>query len=168
MDNGLAKTQLISKGLIIIFMIGAIIFSVAYMGQRWSKIRDIRRQGDAQAIIKALDYYYSQYGVYPDITDDDGDGWDRSNDTKEGGANFLEPLVVAGYLTAIPFDPRNDQLYYYQYKKFEAGEYACEKPFYVFQVVRFETDEIKHGYGSCPNLDWTKIAPQGFTAMALE
>ncbi|MFW0837666.1 MAG: hypothetical protein ACKKL5_01570 [Candidatus Komeilibacteria bacterium] len=168
MEKNLATSQIISKILIILFMIVTVIFGAGYMSKRWSSIRDIRRQADAQAIVKALDYYYLQNGSYPAVVDDDSDGWDYSNDTSQGGANFLSSLVSAGYLKAVPFDPKNDEVYYYRYKKFDAGEYGCAKPFYVFQVVRFEGDNVSHGNGSCPNLDWTKLAPNGYTALEQE
>ncbi|OIO46509.1 MAG: hypothetical protein AUJ28_02410 [Parcubacteria group bacterium CG1_02_37_51] len=168
MENSIGTGQVFSKILIVGFMIMAVIFGAIYMNKRWSKIRDIRRQGDAQAIVKALNYYYSQYGYYPDATDDDEGGWDYSNDTEQGGANFMDTLVKAGYLVAVPFDPKNDDIYYYRYKKFASDEYDCAKPFYVFQVARFETEDLQIGYGSCPNIDWTKIAPNGYTAMEIE
>jgi hypothetical protein len=168
MESSVSAGQILSKVLIVGFMVVAVVFGSFYMNKRWSKIRDIRRQGDAQAIIKALSYYYSQYGFYPDAGDNDENGWDYSNDTEQGGANFMSSLVSAGYLAAVPFDPKNDDIYYYRYKKFESDEYDCAKPFYVFQVARFETDNSKIGYGSCPNIDWTKIAPNGYTVMELE
>ncbi|MFW0862458.1 MAG: hypothetical protein ACKKL6_02625 [Candidatus Komeilibacteria bacterium] len=166
MGENLGNSQTISKILMVVVMIAAIIFGASYMNNRWGRVRDIRRQGDAQAIVKALDFYYSQYGHYPEVKDDDGDGWDKSND--KGGADFLNQLVSSGYLTAVPFDPLNDDTYYYRYKKFLKGEYGCDDDFYVFQIARFETSENSLGHGSCPNLDWTKIAPLGYTVMTLE
>lgn len=165
-NNGNGQT--ISKILMVVVMLAAIIFGASYMSKRWGSLRDIRRQGDAQSIVKALDFYYSQYGHYPEVSDDDGDGWDKSNDSQVEGVNFLSELVSAGYLTAVPFDPLNDEVYYYRYKKFKKGEYGCVDDFYVFQISRFESSENSLGHGSCPNLDWTKIAPLGYTVMTLE
>ena len=102
------------------------------------------------------------------MTDDDGDGWDRSNDSVGEGIGFLSELVTAGYLTAVPFDPLNDEVYYYRYKRFKDGEYGCSDDFYVLQIARFETSNNSLGHGSCPNIDWTKIAPLGYTVMTLE
>ncbi|MBL7022029.1 hypothetical protein ISR92_01800 [Patescibacteria group bacterium] len=166
MGDNSGNGQTISKILMIAVMIAAVIFGASYMNNRWGKLRDIRRQSDAQSIVKALDFYYSQYGHYPEVEDDDGDGWDKSNDMT--GVNFLDKLVITGYLTAVPFDPVNDEIFYYRYKKFMKGEYGCDDDFYVFQIARFESNENSLGHGSCPNLDWTKIAPLGFTVMTLE
>ena len=168
MVDSSGKGNTISKILIIVVMIAAMILGASYMNKRWGKLRDVRRQGDARSIVKALDFYYSQYGHYPEVSDDDGDGWDKSNDAGVEGISFLSDLVTAGYLTAVPFDPLNDEVYYYRYKKFLKGEYGCDDDFYVFQITRFETIGNSLGYGTCPNIDWTKIAPLGYTMMILE
>jgi hypothetical protein len=168
MSNFSNKGQTLSKIFIIIVVIFGVIFGAGYMSKRWGKVRDIRRQGDAQSIVKALDFYYSQYGHYPEVVDDDGDGWDKSNDSVEDGIGFLAELVSSEYLTTVPFDPLNDDVYYYRYKKFKDGEYGCDEDFFVFQIARFETSEHSLGHGSCPNIDWTKIAPFGYTVMTLE
>ena len=54
-SNGNGRT--ISKIFIVVVMIAAMIFGGRYMSKRWGKIRDIRRQSDAQSIVKALDFY---------------------------------------------------------------------------------------------------------------
>lgn len=142
-----------------------LLLSVAYLNQRWEKIRDIRRQADAQAIIKALNYYSVQFGSYPDNTDDDGQGWDKSNDLAE--RKFLEPLSKVGLLSALAFDPKNDSEHYYRYQKFFSGDFGCSRPYAVFQIASFE-EQAPSGSGQCPELDWTALAPNGFTWFSLE
>ena len=66
--------------ILVVLICGALIFAIFYLNSHWGDIRDIRRQADAQSIIKALDFYNIQIGYYPKNSENDGDGWDKSND----------------------------------------------------------------------------------------
>lgn len=150
---------------LVLLAVGFLLSAIFYLNSRWEKIRDIRRQADAGSIVKALDYYNVQFGSYPENTDDDGDGWDKSNDGAD--RKFLEPLNKVGLLPALAFDPKNDESHYYRYQKFNAGEFGCTRPYAVFQVANFE--EVKDlGRGECPEINWTIFAPNGYTWFSLE
>ncbi len=158
--------SIIYKLLIMSAVIGLLISSMIYLNNRWDKIRDIRRQGDLQSITKALNFYYYQYDKYPGTSDDDGDGWDKSSD--KGDYSFLDPLIEVGLLSARPFDPKNNEEYYYRYQKFEQGDFGCNRDYAIFQITQFETEVQKHGSGSCPEIEWTELAPGGYTWQGME
>ena|SRR3989339_690083 len=157
---------LLSKVLVLAVVFCLLIVSIVYLNSRWSKIRDVRRQGDFQSVTKALEFYNSEYGHYPEIDDDDGEGWDKSNDLAD--QDFLGPLVSTGLLRVRPFDPKNDLEHYYRYQKFKAGDYGCRRTFVVFQVTEFETEVANHGSGACPDLDFTALVPNGYTWLGYE
>jgi len=165
MDKEIFRLVL-GKILLVILFCGLLIASIIYLNQRWAKIRDIRRQADAQSIIKALDFYNIQFGFYPDHLDDDGDGWDKSND--EENRTFLEPLIKIGLLPNLVFDPKNDASHYYRYQNFKSGEFDCRGNFAVFQITSFETVGHETGNGRCPDLNWVSLAPDGFTWLGQE
>lgn len=158
--------SLIWKVLQLTFVLLLVTSSIIYLNSRWEKIRDIKRQVDTQSIIKALDFYNIQFGQYPNNLDDDGDGWDKSNDKEN--RTFLEPLVKVGLFSSLIFDPKNDELHYYRYQRFAAGDFNCPRPFAVFQITAFETKSDNIGNGSCPGFDWTELAPNGFTWFSLD
>lgn len=151
----------LGKLILVIFSVGLLLLSIFYLNTRWEKIRDIRRQADAKTIIKALQYYYNFYNEFPPSSDDDGEGWDKSNDLAD--RDFLKPLVDKGILAFQPFDPKNNQQYYYRYQKFPSGSFGCPRPFTVFQVIKFETSGLQPGVGNCQNINFIELAPQGFT-----
>lgn len=164
MQYSLEKEQLsaaIGKFLLVLIVVGLLVSSMVYLNKRWSRIRDIRRQADAEAIIKALNYYNIQYNEFPENPDDDGSGWDQSNDA--GKRSFLEKLVSVGLFSTPPFDPKNDNSYYYRYQKFPTGSFSCRRPFAVFQIMQFESQGIESGGGICGEKDFVKLAPNGFT-----
>lgn len=146
-----------------IVLTGALLFClvliVIMFNQRWSRMRDQRRNADIQAIRNSLEMYSLHFGKYP-VTQADHSGWDTTLDVK--GAGFLEELRQKGFLKNNPFDPINNQDYHYRYQFFPAGSFGCVKPFYVFQIMRFETEGF-NGLGSCPGKDFTNQAPLGFT-----
>lgn len=146
-----------------IVLIGALVFCLVLImimfNQHWSKIRDQRRTADIQAIRNSLEMYSLQLGQYP-ATQADRGGWDTTLDVKTAG--FLSEVQQKGFLKNNPFDPINDQDHYYRYQFFPAGSFGCSKPFYIFQVMKFETDGVP-GIGSCPKKDFTQQAPLGFT-----
>jgi len=143
MDQFILK-HVLGKLLLVLIMVSLLVGSIIYLNSRWAKIRDIRRQADAQSITKALNFYQAQFGNYPDSLDDDGD-------------------AKVGLLPSLVFDPQNDEEHYYRYQKFEPGDFGCQKPYAVFQVASFETKDKNSGSGSCPDIDWVHYAPLGFT-----
>lgn len=164
MDTGQMKIILFRLSVVLIVVV-SLLSAIFYLNSRWEKIRDIRRQADASSIIKALDYYNVQFGAYPENSDNDGDGWDNSNDAAD--RKFLEPLNKVGLLPALAFDPKNDDVYHYRYQKFSSGDFGCERPYAVFQITKFE--EVQNlGRGECPQVNWTKLAPNGYTWFSLE
>ncbi|MCX6786081.1 MAG: hypothetical protein NTZ18_04525 [Candidatus Komeilibacteria bacterium] len=154
------------KLMIVVFITALLIGSIIYLNQRWERIRDIRRMADTQSVIKALEFYNVQLGHYPDKLPNDGDGWNKSNTKVEG--RFLEPLVKIGLLPALVFDPLNNATYYYRYQRFASGSFGCSRNFAVFQVTDFEANNDNHGQGRCPGLDFSTLAPNGFTWFALD
>lgn len=147
-------------------MVGLMLCFIFYLNQRWERIRDIRRQGDLLSITKALEFYNQHYNQYPDNFDDDGEGWDKSNDLEN--RSFLEPLIKAGLLSITPFDPKNDVEHYYRYQKFASGDYGCVRPSAIFQVTQFEAEVLNHGQGDCPGLKFSELAPAGYTWQGIE
>jgi len=156
----------LGKFLLVFIIVGLLICSMIYLNSRWSRIRDIRRRADAQEIIKALKFYSIQHNKFPTSYDDDGDGWDKSNDLEK--RTFLESLVSVGLFATPPFDPENDQNYYYRYQRFPAGSYGCLRSFAVFQIVQFETKNTDPGEGECPEIDFAQLAPFGYTWQEFE
>lgn len=163
MDEGI-KIYL-GRILLVIVICVSLVFAIIYLNSRWARIRDVRRQADAQSIIKALDFYNAQVGYYPQTAEDDGDGWDKTNDSQR---SFLRPLSEFGLISSLIFDPKNDNDYYYRYQKFPAGTYGCSDDFAVFQITSFEAKPEDLGNGSCPYLNWTSTAPNGFTWFGLD
>ncbi len=158
--------SVLPKLFMVAMMVGLMLFFIFYLNQRWERIRDIRRQGDLQSITKALEFYNQQYNQYPDNFDDDGEGWDKSNDLEN--RSFVEPLIKAGLLTITPFDPKNDDEYYYRYQKFASGDYGCVRPSAIFQITQFETNIKNRGRGLCPQFDWRELTPEGYTWQGIE
>lgn len=150
-----------SFGVIIAFCI-MIIFFVGYDDIR-AKVRDVKRKGDMQELIKALDVYYDRHGTYPVVTDDDWQGWDQSYESDGSANSFLQPLVDEGILKTSVHDPYNNKTFFYRYKKFAFGTYDCLQDYVVLQVVNFETWQEDHGRGSCPKYDFVKELPNGYT-----
>ena len=52
--------------------------------------------------------------------------------------------------------------------RFEKGEYGCERPFAIFQVVNFETLVADNGEGACPERNFVLEAPNGYTIQWFE
>ncbi len=167
MENaGNPLTKVLSKILIMAVVVFCLVFSIVYLNSRWSRIRDVRRNADAKSVIKALEYYNQTYGKYPETNNEDGEGWDKSNDLAD--LSFLDPIVSLGLLSLRPFDPINDEARYYRYQKFARGDFGCTRPFIIFQVTEFETEVLDHGSGECPKFNFTELAPNGYTYQAFE
>ena len=165
MDQEILRNTL-GRIMLVIFLCLLIFGSFIFFNKKWTEIRDVRRQADAQSIIKALDIYEIYFNKYPATGDNDGDGWDNSNDVQE--QNFLQPLVEIGLLPDLVFDPKNDTIYYYRYQHFPAGTYGCQKAFAVFQINAFENQNQDHGQGQCPQMNFVSLSPDGFTWMGVE
>ena len=163
-DNKL--TFILSKLFVVVVVVSLLVGSIVYLNRRWGKIRDIRRRADAQSIAKALEFYNQQYNHYPYNSDNDGEGWDKSND--QDNRQFLEPLVSVGLLASIPFDPLNDGEHYYRYRRLEREEFGCPNNNAVFQVTQFETSRPSHVKGDCPRLNLQEQAPNGYTWQGVE
>jgi len=133
-----------------------------------AKVRDNKRKADLSEIAKALELYYDRYGSYPEVMDDDWQGWDASYEPEGQQFEFLRVLTQRGILSADPKDPYNDASYFYRYRHFKEGEYGCNDPYYILQVVNFETVQDQHGSGHCPEKDFTKDLPNGYTVMGIE
>lgn len=128
-----------------------------------AKARDIKRRADIAILIKALALYHDKYGRYPDSIND-WQGWDLSISYNGGQAGFLNKLTEDGLTDREIKDPVNDAAYHYRYQKFQAGDYGCKNSFYVLQAANFELSAKNNGRAECPELNWVKLAPNGYTA----
>jgi len=127
-----------------------------------SKSRDIKRRADISVLIKALDLYHDKYGKYPDSIND-WQGWDLSIGYNGGKVEFIGKLKAENLVDKEIKDPINDAAFHYRYQKFQAGDYGCQISYYILQIVNFELSTENNGRGECPELDWSKLAPNGYT-----
>lgn len=141
--------------LIVIVVIGilAAITVVAYNGIQ-ARGRDAQRLSDIKSIVKAIEIYRINNGVYPPYTaTTNASGWEVSTDGSNA-TNFLSPLVTSGVISKVPLDPTNTGLstalnpswsannYEYFYIRYAAGTYGCNVSsgdFYVVGVARMDT-----------------------------
>ncbi|MFA6306221.1 MAG: hypothetical protein WCV70_00370 [Patescibacteria group bacterium] len=128
-----------------------------------SKVRDIKRRADIKILIKALDLYHDKYGQYPDSADD-WQGWDISISYNKGEEDFLSILRKEGLIDRPVRDPINNDLYYYRYQNFSAGEFGCQNSFYILQASNFELPTNNNGAGQCLEFNWAQLMPNGYTA----
>lgn len=160
MYTGKHINSVLSTVFLIIIVICSIIILGAYMNDRWKKIRDIRRRGDVQQVIKVVEFYKLRYNSLPDNeTEND---WDSSYDPDNNNQTLFKTLREKKLLSHI-FDPKNNEEYHYRYHKFESGEYGCNRTFAIFQVTSFEEDVYNHGKCECPERNFIDEAPNGFT-----
>jgi general secretion pathway protein G len=125
---------------IVVIAILAAITVVAYNGIQ-ARARDNIRYADAKAIMKALELYRIDKGVYPPhagtVTATCGthnNGYDFSDATDN---TWLKPLVDGGYLTKVPVPPNSGCFSYYSYLHPAANNYNCPSrttSYYVLQV----------------------------------
>lgn len=132
-----------------------------------AKARDIKRRADIKILTQALNLYYDKYGKYPDSTDD-WDGWDLSIGYGGGNIEFIKIFKEEGFIDKEIKDPVNNDIYYYRYKKFNAGDYGCQRPFYILQATNFELSNKDNGRGECPELNWVESARNGWTAQGFD
>lgn len=128
-----------------------------------AKARDMKRRADISVLIKALALYHDKYGRYPDSIND-WQGWDLSIGYNGGQASFINKLTEDGSVDRGIKDPINDPVYHYRYQKFRVGDLGCPNSFYILQAANFELSTKNNGRGQCPEMDWTKLAPNGYTA----
>jgi hypothetical protein len=136
-----------------------------YTNSRWKRIRDVRRVADAQQIIKAIEFYILDFGQLPE--NETQDEWDSSFDPGNSNQTLFKSLREKKLLSQV-FDPVNNNAFNYRYHKFKAGEYGCSRTFAIFQITSFEGRGDNIGSGFCPDRDFTKEAPNGFTVQWFE
>lgn len=137
-----------------------------YMNDRWKKMRNIRRNADLQQVIKAIDMYtLENNGNLP--ANETNYEWDSSFDPANSNQTLFKTLREKKLLSTV-FDPVNNKDYQYRYHKFQKGEYGCDRAFAIFQVTSFEGSSANIGSGSCPERDFTKEAPNGYTIQWFE
>lgn len=151
----------------ILFVSCAIILFLSGFDIIKAKVRDIKRLADIKILTQALNLYYDKYGKYPD-SGNDWDGWDLSIGRNGKNAEFINMLKEEGFIDKEAKDPVNNNAYHYSYQKFNIGDYGCERPFYILQVSGFELPSKNKGRGECPSIDWTKFAPNGWTAQGFD
>jgi len=127
-----------------------------------AKTRDVKRRADFKVLTSALDIYYDKHGYYPE-GGDDWRGWNMSYHPEGREAHFLESLKNEKIIDKDVRDPINDQDFYYRYQKYPAGSYGCAHPFYILQILSFGLTTNDIGQGKCPEMDWTELAPNGYT-----
>ena len=134
-----------------------------------AKSRDSKRSSDLSNLEKALDLYYQEYGKYPDSLDK-WRGWDLSYNMDNNIISFIKDLKDGGFIKIATFDPLNDPDYHYRYQKYSGDDesYGCDKPFYILQLSSFELATENIGRGACRDLDWTELAPNGYTIQRFE
>jgi len=117
------------------------------------KSRDARRKNDIAQLQKAIQLYFDDKRVFPPNADNDGAGWDESND-----GSFLDTLVSSGYLKQQIVDPRNTATFSYSYQLYNQGSTNCTSTFYILGVRKFENDPALGGNAQCPGgQDWDTL-----------
>lgn len=128
-----------------------------------AKARDVKRRADIKILTKALSLYHDKYGKYPDSINDWQD-WDLSIGYNGGKTEFIAILRGENMIDREIKDPINDPVYHYRYQKFKAGDYGCQNSFYILQITNFELLTENNGRAECPEFNWVKLAPNGYTA----
>ena len=141
--------------LVVISVIGilAAIIIVAFNGIQ-ARARDAQRIQDITSIVKSLEMYKHQTGIYPDEVQTAGSGgWEVTTDGVSA-TDFLSALrSSAGGMSKVPVDPKNVAVgsrdpnsgannYVYFYHRYPAGSGGCplaRGDFYVLGVQRMET-----------------------------
>jgi len=152
----------LQKIVVMVMMVCLLAVLFFYFSDYRSKARDVKRKADIQILMKALDIYHDRHGSYPG-SDDDFKGWDVSYGFGGKPAAFLPVLQKEKILDREVVDPLNSNKYYYRYRKFPGTSNGCSKPFYILQLISFESLALDKGMGKCKDFDWTKLAPYGYT-----
>ena len=148
--------------LIVVAMIGVlatVLFIAINPLQQMKKTRDAGRLSDMAQIVRALEWYFVDYGRFPSIDGDSCcDGWDVG---PCGGDGFISALETSGNLKKVPQDPEGTGgCTGYAYYRYGAGGYGCDASkgaYYVLGVRDMEATARPHpdspGW-SCPNRNW--------------
>ena len=123
---------------IVVIAILAAISIVAYNGIQ-NRARDNIRYSDAKAILKAIELYKADKGVYPPTTSTTVGGVPSIAGCSSANANgysyswatdgtWMKPLIDGKYLSKIPVSPVNDCTHAYSYLNVAASDstsYDC-------------------------------------------
>lgn len=139
---------------IVVIAILAAITIVAFRGVQ-SRSRDSARSATVAQIQKALEAYYSTYGVYPASSPGSGTNvpsgfvgvwgsggaYSYSIDT---AGNWMIRLTqtpdgAAPIVSRVPVDPTNDNTHYLTYWSTTTGVGACQQAFYILGVSGYES-----------------------------
>lgn len=165
MPNEKSIKSLISIIFIIIILVCGIIIFGVYMNEKWKSMRDVRRRGDIQTVMKAINFYLLDENGLPQ--NETNNEWDSSYNPDNNHQTLFKTLREGELLSYI-FDPKNDLEHNYKYHRFEKGEYGCNRPFAIFQVTNFETLVYDNGEGACPERNFVLEAPNGYTIQWFE
>lgn len=152
------EKQILLKLLAVSVFIGIFIYVIVSIYDYAKGIRDVRRTADVNKIIAALQMYNQQYEHYPKPTKADDGDWDTTKDNE-----FLHDLIDSKYLLNSPFDPVNNDEYYYRYRYFNAYESGCNQPMAVLQVVNFEEKSYQVNKLVCQSEIVGDMPENGFT-----
>lgn len=150
---------------LILFLVVLTTISLDFIRNR---VKDTKRLADVKQIQTALALFQSQFDVFPEVTDNDFNGWDTTIEPLGQPQEFLNILEQEKNIDRMPRDPVNSNIYYYRYQKFSANSFGCQKPFYILQIMNFEGEIKDHGFGSCPERNFADEAPNGYTVQVFE
>lgn len=160
--------------LVVIAIVGLIsTIILVSLNQARRKGRDAKRLSDMHQIVLALEMYYDENSQYPGSTSSYGEaeggcgGWDTSSvDNDSDGRPFIEPLIDAGLMSAVPGDPVDStsgscsSRKIYRYYRYGAGSYGCDSSrgaYFVLGVNDMETSSRPHAQSpgwNCPSRNW--------------
>src|SRR3989344_2038193 len=144
-DRGFTLTEVL-LAIAIITMLTVIGISLITPAKRLAQTRDAQRKNDISEIAKALGFYATVAGAFPDAQtcdssislghDDEegalyscppvpiGNGWNSSSG--EQSSNIYQGLITdEKILKDLPKDPINNQDYYYRYRPKRSGNQNC-------------------------------------------
>lgn len=152
-----ARQFYLKLSVVLVFV--SIFFYVVFYFYNYSKeLRDVKRTADINRVIAALQLYNQEHDHYPKPTKADSNDWDTTKDNE-----FLYELVDSKYLLATPFDPVNNDEYYYRYRYFSAKESGCDRPMAVLQVINFEEKNYQVSRLLCQSEIVGDMPANGFT-----
>jgi prepilin-type N-terminal cleavage/methylation domain-containing protein len=113
-----------------------------------AKARDARRKADMRQLLIAINSYYDDYGEYPPVVDDRGDGWDQSYD------GIFMPNLAPDYFSVVPMDPINGSSGGYIFSYFyRIGNYGTFCSPNVKAILHFYLERKDPNYTSCSAQD---------------
>lgn len=162
----LKRFKLLEAGLVLCLIAIFAVWMGNYMIDKWERIRDSKRSMDVKNVENVLNMYNLHYGELPN--NEYSGEWDETYNSKSDKVQILfNSLRKKKFISGI-FDPMNGEKYYYRYHKFNSGEYGCRGNFAIFQIMSFEGKTPGIGYGACPERDFAKEAPNGYTLQIFE